>query len=79
MLNKSCTIQLRIQDFLIGGSTLQRGVDLLMLHDYLLIFPDFLKNLHEIEIIMSQRWACSNPQPPSGSTTAITFYTGVLI
>ena len=39
----------QIQDFLIGGSNLQRGgggggSDLLILPDYLLIFPDFSKN-----------------------------------
>ena len=37
-----------------GVTYLQRGVDLLILPDYLLIFPDFLKILHENEIVLSQ-------------------------
>ena len=34
----------RIQDFLIGCSNLQRGLDLLILLDYLSINPDFSEN-----------------------------------
>ena len=34
-------IQGQIQDFLIGGSNLQKGVDLLNVPEYLLFFPDF--------------------------------------
>ena len=33
-----------IQDFLIGGSNLQRGFDLLISLDYLSILPDFSEN-----------------------------------
>ena len=33
-----------IQDFLIGGSNLQSGFELLFLPDYLLICPDFSEN-----------------------------------
>ena len=45
----------RIQDFFIGGSNLQRGVDLLIVPDYLLFFLNFLEILHENGIILSQR------------------------
>ena len=45
----------RIQDFLIGGSNLQRGFDLLILPDYLLIFPDF-------KIFMKMNNFVSNPK-----------------
>ena len=41
----------RIQDFLIGGSYLQRGFNLLNFSDNLLIFPDFSAN----ELIRSRR------------------------
>ena len=34
----------QIQDFLIGGSNLQTGFDLLILLDNLLFFPDFSEN-----------------------------------
>ena len=40
-LVKIVPLQGRIQDFFIGGSNLQRGLDLLILPDYLLYFPDF--------------------------------------
>ena len=33
-----------VQDFLKGGSNLQRGFDLLILHDYQLFFKDFSEN-----------------------------------
>ena len=48
-------VQGRIQDFLIGGLNLQRGFDLLVVADYLLIFLIFLKILHEKGIVLSQR------------------------
>ena len=47
-----------------GGSYLQRGFDLLILPDYLLIFPNFLKILHENEIILSQRGVQANHLNP---------------
>ena len=53
--------------FLDGGSIYKRGFDLLILPDYLLIFPDFLKILHENEIIFSQRgfkWSSKPFEPP---------------
>ena len=34
----------RIQNFLIGGSNLQRGFDLLIVPDYLLFFSEFSGN-----------------------------------
>ena len=58
------TTQGQIQDFLKGGSNLQRGFHLLILTDYLLIF---LKILHENEMILSQK---GFGQTPSGSATA---------
>ena len=56
----------RIQDFLIWGSKLQRGLDLLIVPNFLLFFPDFLKILHENGIILSRRGVFSEPplDPP---------------
>ena len=53
----SCNIRLHASDTADpGGSNLQRGFDLTILPDYLLIFPDFFpKVLHENEILLSQR------------------------
>ena len=45
--------------FLDGGLIYKGGFDLLILPDYLLIFPDFLKILHENEIF-SQRGVWAN-------------------
>ena len=49
--------------FLDRGSNLQRGFDLLILLDMLLIFPAFLKILYENEIIMSQKGFKRTPEP----------------
>ena len=61
-------IQGRIQDFLIGGSNLQKGFDLLIVPDYFLFFP---KILHENGIILSQRGFEPTPWTPSGSAIVI--------
>ena len=37
-------VQGQIQDFLIEGSNLQTGLDLTILSEYLLFFPDFSEN-----------------------------------
>ena len=48
-------LQGRIQDSLHGAQIYKGGFDLLILPDYLLTFPDFLKILHGNEINLSQR------------------------
>ena len=58
----------RIQDFLIGGSSLQTGFNLTILSEYLLLFPDFSENSPENKIILSHKGVHSNP---SGSTTEV--------
>ena len=50
--NLLSSAQGRIKDFL-GGSTLQKGVDSLILPENFLILLIFLKIFHEYEIIMS--------------------------
>ena len=45
------------------------GFNLFILPDYLLFFPDFLKTLHENEIIVSQRGVRVNHLNPSGFAT----------
>ena len=48
-------IQGRIHDSLMEVHVDKGGFDLLILPDYSLLFPDFVKNHRENEIILSQR------------------------
>ena len=49
--NKVACTQGRIQEFLIGGSNLQRGFRFVKYTHYLLIFPEFFEN----EIILKMK------------------------
>ena len=55
----------QIQDFLKGGSNLQRGFDLLIVPNYLQFFLILLKTLHENGIALSQRGGGGLNEPPS--------------
>ena len=55
-MSHNAAFHLGLQDFLIQGSNLQRGLDLLIVPDNLLYFPDFiLKILSENGLSLSQK------------------------
>ena len=62
-------VQGRIQDFLIGGSNLQRGggggVNLLIVTDYLIFLPDYSKNSpRKWNNFVSKGCLSEPPEPP---------------